>query len=250
MTAGTAVVRAVEVMLEKGRRLAAHVLEADEKDIAYRRRAFEVVGTDRRVGAVRACGQARAEMKDTGEIAESLDTKRDVDTPQTFPNGCHIAEVEIDPETGEVDAGRLLRGGRLRHRARPHLVMARCMAGSRRGSARRCWRTRSTMPAAGSSSPARSWITPCRARSTCRRSARRAAPGAGDDQSARRQGRGRGRHHRLARRDHECDRRCDPAAAAAHMDMPATMEKVWRACQTRGARVDPAVSERCATPRK
>jgi carbon-monoxide dehydrogenase large subunit len=43
-----------------------------------------------------------AAMKEKGEIAESLDTKRDVDTPQTFPNGCHIAEVEIEPETGEV----------------------------------------------------------------------------------------------------------------------------------------------------
>lgn len=101
ITAGTAVVRTVEAMLEKGRAIAAQVLEADEKDIAYRRGLFEVVGTDRSIGLFDLAAKA-AEMKAKGEIAESLDTKRDVDTPQTFPNGCHIAEVEIEPETGEV----------------------------------------------------------------------------------------------------------------------------------------------------
>jgi carbon-monoxide dehydrogenase large subunit len=49
ITAGSAVVRTIEAMLEKGRKLAAHVLEADEKDIAYRRGQFEVVGTDRAI---------------------------------------------------------------------------------------------------------------------------------------------------------------------------------------------------------
>ncbi len=94
-------VRTVEAMVEKGRGLAAQVLEADEKDIAYRRGLFEVVGTDRSVGLFDLAEKA-AGMKESGEIAESLDTKRDVDTPQTFPNGCHVAEVEIEPETGEV----------------------------------------------------------------------------------------------------------------------------------------------------
>ncbi|MET0276945.1 MAG: xanthine dehydrogenase family protein molybdopterin-binding subunit, partial [Pseudorhodoplanes sp.] len=101
ITAGTAVVRTVEVMLEKGRKLAAHMLEADEKDIAYRRGLFEVVGTDRSIGLFELATKA-AELKDKGKIEENLDTKRDFDTTQTFPNGCHIAEVEVEPETGEV----------------------------------------------------------------------------------------------------------------------------------------------------
>jgi carbon-monoxide dehydrogenase large subunit len=101
ITAGTAVVRTVEAMVEKGRLLAAQLLEADDKDIAYRRGLFEVVGTDRSIGLFDLAAKA-AEMAEKGEIAESLDTKRDVDTPQTFPNGCHIAEVEVEPETGEV----------------------------------------------------------------------------------------------------------------------------------------------------
>jgi carbon-monoxide dehydrogenase large subunit len=41
-------------------------------------------------------------MKQRGEIAEDLDTKQTAETPLTFPNGCHIAEVEIDPATGAL----------------------------------------------------------------------------------------------------------------------------------------------------
>ena len=47
---------------------------------------------------------ARArQMKQRGEIAEDLDTKVNAETPLTFPNGCHIAEVEIDPATGALE---------------------------------------------------------------------------------------------------------------------------------------------------
>jgi carbon-monoxide dehydrogenase large subunit len=102
MTAGTATVRAVEAMLEKGKRIAAQVLEAAESDIAYRSGAFEVVGTDRRITLFELAARA-AEMARAGEIAESLDTKVAPDTPVAFPNGCHIAEVEIDPDTGALD---------------------------------------------------------------------------------------------------------------------------------------------------
>jgi len=42
-------------------------------------------------------------MVERGEIAESLDTKGTAEAPLTFPNGCHIAEVEIDPDTGHID---------------------------------------------------------------------------------------------------------------------------------------------------
>jgi aerobic carbon-monoxide dehydrogenase large subunit len=102
MTAGSATVRVVEAMIEKGKKIAAHVLEAAEGDIEYRAGTFEVVGTDRRIGLFELAGRAD-ELKKKGEIAENLDTKVSVDTPLAFPNGCHIAEVEIDPETGWLD---------------------------------------------------------------------------------------------------------------------------------------------------
>ena len=101
MTAGTALVRTVETLIEKGRKIAANVLEAGEQDIVYRDGAFAVTGTDRRVGLFELAREA-AERAKRGEIAESLDTKQSADTPQTFPNGCHIAEVEVDPATGET----------------------------------------------------------------------------------------------------------------------------------------------------
>ncbi|HTR84994.1 MAG TPA: xanthine dehydrogenase family protein molybdopterin-binding subunit [Reyranella sp.] len=90
---GSALVRTIEVMLEKGRQLASHQLEASEADIEYVAGVFGVRGTDRRVSLFEVAEQAR-------KNGESLDTKARAEVPQTYPNGCHIAEVEIDPETG------------------------------------------------------------------------------------------------------------------------------------------------------
>src|SRR5262249_15225215 len=101
ITAGSATLKTVDTMLAKGKTIAATVLEASEADIAYREGRFEVVGTDRRISLFELAARA-TEMKSRGEIPESLDTKARTETPQTFPNGCHIAEVEIDPQTGEL----------------------------------------------------------------------------------------------------------------------------------------------------
>jgi carbon-monoxide dehydrogenase large subunit len=102
MTAGSAIVRAVEVMVAKGKTIAAQLLEAAEADIDYGNGTFSVVGTDRRLTLFQVAERA-AEMAKKGQIAEGLDTKVTVDTPLTFPNGVHIAEVEIDPTTGTTE---------------------------------------------------------------------------------------------------------------------------------------------------
>lgn len=101
MTVGSAVVGAVERVLEKGRRIAANLLEATEADIEYRDGGFGIVGTDRRLSLFEVAGRA-AELARAKTIDEDLDTQNIVDTPLTFPNGCHVAEVEIDPATGET----------------------------------------------------------------------------------------------------------------------------------------------------
>jgi carbon-monoxide dehydrogenase large subunit len=101
MAAGAAVVRSIELLVEKGKKIAAMLLEASEADIEYKAGVFKVVGTDRRLSLFEVASRS-AELVKRGQIAESLDTKATVDTPQTFPNGCHVAEVEIDPDTGEV----------------------------------------------------------------------------------------------------------------------------------------------------
>jgi carbon-monoxide dehydrogenase large subunit len=102
MTVGHALMRSIDVMLEKGRKVAANMLETSESDIEFDDGRFQIVGTDRRVSLIDVAKRA-VEMKARGEIRESLDTKEKAETPLTFPNGCHLAEVEIDPETGHVD---------------------------------------------------------------------------------------------------------------------------------------------------
>ncbi|HUZ32392.1 MAG TPA: xanthine dehydrogenase family protein molybdopterin-binding subunit [Xanthobacteraceae bacterium] len=102
MTAGASVVKAIALMIEKGKHVAAQLLETGEGDIAYQDGNFTVVGTDRRIGLFEVAARA-AELKKRSTIAEDLDTKVTTDTPLTFPNGVHLAEVEIDPDTGHMD---------------------------------------------------------------------------------------------------------------------------------------------------
>jgi carbon-monoxide dehydrogenase large subunit len=101
MTAGHSIVKAMDTILEKGKPIAAAMLETGEADIVYKNGSFEVVGTDRRVGLFEVASRAAA-LKKRGEIAEDLDTKSTTETPLTFPNGVHTAEVEIDPDTGHM----------------------------------------------------------------------------------------------------------------------------------------------------
>ncbi|MDQ8730625.1 xanthine dehydrogenase family protein molybdopterin-binding subunit [Bradyrhizobium sp. LHD-71] len=101
MTVGSALVGAVDSMLEKGRKIAASLLEATETDIEYRDGMFGIVGTDRRLSLFDVAGRA-TELAKAKTFDEDLDTANVIDTPQTFPNGCHVAEVEVDPETGET----------------------------------------------------------------------------------------------------------------------------------------------------
>ena len=96
MTSGIAVAETVKAVLSKGRKLAAHLLEASEADVVYAKGNFEIAGTDRRISLLAVAERARA----TGE---SLDTLLGVEVQQSFPNGCHVAEVEIDPETGVTE---------------------------------------------------------------------------------------------------------------------------------------------------
>jgi aerobic carbon-monoxide dehydrogenase large subunit len=102
MTAGAAVIKCIAAMLDKGKRIAATLLEAAETDIGYQAGDFSVLGTDRRISLFEVAARA-ADLKKHGAIEEDLDTKVTTDAPLTFPNAVHIAEVEIDPVTGHMD---------------------------------------------------------------------------------------------------------------------------------------------------
>src|SRR5262245_43580565 len=101
MTVSHAMIKTVDALLAKGKAIAASVLETAEADIEYGAGRFKIVGTDRSISLFDLAARAK-EMKARGEIAENLDTKVTAETPLTFPNGCHIAEVEIDPATGAL----------------------------------------------------------------------------------------------------------------------------------------------------
>jgi carbon-monoxide dehydrogenase large subunit len=98
---GTAIWRASEVIIAKGKTAAARALEAAEEDIIFEDGVFRVTGTDRSVTLLETAANARIRN-------ESLDTYHQwTREAMTFPNGTHIAEVEVDPETGGVTLERL-----------------------------------------------------------------------------------------------------------------------------------------------
>ncbi|MBR0696132.1 xanthine dehydrogenase family protein molybdopterin-binding subunit [Bradyrhizobium lablabi] len=97
---GQAIVEASALVVEKGKKAAAHVLEASADDIEFGDGRFTIAGTDRSIGIMEL-----AERMREGGMPEGTPETLDVDhatkeTVSTFPNGCHVAEVEIDPETG------------------------------------------------------------------------------------------------------------------------------------------------------
>ncbi len=101
---GNALNRALERVVEKGRRVAAGLLEAAAEDVEFEAGSFRVGGTDHEVAlreVVKACFDPR--RRPAGEDA-GLSVRASFTPPAaTFPNGCHLCEVEVDPETGAVE---------------------------------------------------------------------------------------------------------------------------------------------------
>src|SRR5262249_31399857 len=107
MTSGKAIVEAGGKGIEKGREMAAHVLEAASADIEFRPGRFSIAGTDRSVGLVGLAEKINAGLELPADLPQSLDVQNISDgPPSAFPNGCHIAEVEVDVETGMVEVVR------------------------------------------------------------------------------------------------------------------------------------------------
>jgi aerobic carbon-monoxide dehydrogenase large subunit len=101
LVAGQAFVEASEQVIAKGKEIAAHVLEAAVADIEFARGRFTISGTDRAIGLLDLAERLRSGLKLPEGVPQSLDVAHVSDNPpSSFPNGCHVAEVEIDPETG------------------------------------------------------------------------------------------------------------------------------------------------------
>lgn len=103
---GQAILATAASVIEKGKKAASEALEAAPADIAFEAGRFSIVGTDRGIDILqlaatqrqRAASGQEATLLDAAEIAQI--------NAHTFPNGCHVAEVEIDPETGTVEVVR------------------------------------------------------------------------------------------------------------------------------------------------
>ncbi len=103
---GQAILKTATTVIEKGRRAASEALEAAMPDIQFETGRFSVVGTDRGIDIITLATTQRARAA-KGEDVTTLDAAEIANIDHhTFPNGCHIAEVEIDPETGVVEVLR------------------------------------------------------------------------------------------------------------------------------------------------
>lgn len=105
--AGTVIVMAGEILIEKGKRLAAHVLEAAEADMEFADGTFTIKGTDRSIGMFELAREIDGRTDLPEELQGGLESEAEniMRTP-AFPYGTHICEVEIDPDTGALSLER------------------------------------------------------------------------------------------------------------------------------------------------
>ncbi len=101
---GTALAIAADKVIAKARKIAAHLLEVSETELSFADGRFAVPGTDHALPLKEVARAAFMPNKLPRGLEPGLFETGSFSPPQdTFPNGCHICEVEIDPETGKVD---------------------------------------------------------------------------------------------------------------------------------------------------
>jgi carbon-monoxide dehydrogenase large subunit len=104
MSSGTAIVEAAAKVIEQGREIASHVLEASAADIEFKDGRFVIAGTDRAIGIMDLAERIHGGLNLPDGVPTSLDVRHISEgAAATFPNGCHVAEVEIDPQTGVTE---------------------------------------------------------------------------------------------------------------------------------------------------
>ena len=106
---GSALKNAADVLVEKAKKMAGHVLEAAAGDIQFAEGKFTVVGTDKTIGLVELARKSYAPAGWPGELGVGLEAVGTfTPTRSNFANGCHVCEVEVDPDTGDVKIVRYI----------------------------------------------------------------------------------------------------------------------------------------------
>ena len=108
MHSGTAIVEAAGKVIAQGKEIASYVLEAAASDIEFRDGRFVIAGTDRSIGIMELAEKLRSGIKLPEGTPSTLDVRHVSEGPKsaTYPNGCHVCEVELDPETGVIEVVR------------------------------------------------------------------------------------------------------------------------------------------------
>ena len=108
MFVGAALTESAAIIIERGKQIASHVLEASASDIEFKAGRFVIAGTDRSIALLELAARLRGGLKLPEGAPNSLDVDHVVKdpVPSAFPNGCHVAEVEVDPETGAAQVVR------------------------------------------------------------------------------------------------------------------------------------------------
>ena len=104
MMTGGAIAHVAAIVLDKARKAAGLLLQSAPEDLTYRDGVF-LAPSGASLGLREVAARA-ADLQKQGVIADTLDTMAKLTAALAFPNGCHVAEVEIDPETGAVSLAR------------------------------------------------------------------------------------------------------------------------------------------------
>jgi aerobic carbon-monoxide dehydrogenase large subunit len=147
--AAVVMAKASDQIVEKGRRIAAWMLEAAEADIEFSARRFSVKGTDRSVDLFEVARAAqRADTPD--DLRGPLDGTSDETMPlPSFPYGCAVCEVEVDPETGAVELVRYTTVDDCGRAVNPMILHGQTHGGIAQGVGQALWESCAYDPASG-----------------------------------------------------------------------------------------------------
>jgi carbon-monoxide dehydrogenase large subunit len=107
MVGGNALKIAAEAIVEKAKPMAAAIMEAAVADIEFKQGNFRIVGTDKKISMVDVAKACYAPMGLTDKLGLGLEASGSYGSnPTNHPNGSHVCELEVDPETGAVTIDR------------------------------------------------------------------------------------------------------------------------------------------------
>jgi carbon-monoxide dehydrogenase large subunit len=134
MASGTALVEASARVIDKAKQAAAHLLEASPADVEFSGGRLSIVGTDRGMTVLEVAHRIAGAERLPEECPKSLDVEYVHESaPATYPNGCHVAEVEIDPATGFISVVRYTMVGDFGTLLNPMIVEGQLRGGAVQG---------------------------------------------------------------------------------------------------------------------